>query len=233
MQGFARRLQPRAAVGRADRQADLRIEGRSRSHVPHRQEARLRRPDVQEHQGREQPAGGRGHSARNEPRQLVDRLLRPVAGAPEVAHGATRADFDMLTQRATSGSEQGRLLRPAVAVLGLAGGQASGNAAALQHQPRRHGRRRLLPRPLRRRTRGEAAGRNDREGQPARRRVLFQGLRDQGRLSRIHAWRAQEARLGQGPDRSRNGGDQQGQSDHAGRGVVVDSIFRAASSASP
>ena len=77
------------AVGRADRQADLRVEGRSRSHVPDRQEARLRRPDVQEHQGREQPAGGRGHPPRNESRQLVDRLLRPVAGAPEVAYGAS------------------------------------------------------------------------------------------------------------------------------------------------
>ena len=87
VQRFARGVQPRAAVGRADRQADLRVEGRPRGHVPHRQEARLRRPDVQEHQGREQPAGGRGHSSRNESRQLLHRLLRPVAGAPEVAHG--------------------------------------------------------------------------------------------------------------------------------------------------
>ena len=53
----------------------------------HRQEARLRRQDVQEHQGREQPAGGRGHPARDESRQLVDRLLRPVAGAHQGAHG--------------------------------------------------------------------------------------------------------------------------------------------------
>ena len=54
MQGLARGLQPRAAVGRTDRQADLRIEGRSRGHVSHGQKARHRRPDVQEHQGREQ-----------------------------------------------------------------------------------------------------------------------------------------------------------------------------------
>ena len=60
------------------------------------------------------------------------------------------------------------------------------------------------------------------QGQPARQRLLLQGLRDQGRLSGVHARRAQEARLGQGPDRSRTGGDQQDQPDHAGRGVLVD-----------
>ena len=51
---LAHGVEPLDAVGRADRQADLRIEGRLRGHVPARQEARLRRPDVQEHQGREQ-----------------------------------------------------------------------------------------------------------------------------------------------------------------------------------
>jgi len=69
---------------------------------------------------------------------------------------------------------------------------------------------------------GEAARRHHREGQPACRGLLFQGFGDQGRLPRIHPWRAEEARLGQGPDRGRNGGDQQGQSDHAGCGVLVD-----------
>ena len=85
--GLAHRVEPLAPVGRADRQADLRIEGRLRGDVSAGEEARLRRPDVQEHQGREQRAGRRGHPARDQPRRLVDRLLRPVAGAPEGAHG--------------------------------------------------------------------------------------------------------------------------------------------------
>ena len=55
--GLAHRVQPRDPVGRADRQADLRVQGRQRGDVSPRQEARLRRPDVQEHQGREQRAG--------------------------------------------------------------------------------------------------------------------------------------------------------------------------------
>ena len=52
MQRLARCVQPRDAVGRADRQADFRIQGRSRGDVPHCQEVRLCRSDVQEHQGR-------------------------------------------------------------------------------------------------------------------------------------------------------------------------------------
>ena len=87
MHGLAHRVEPLAAVGRADRQADLRVEGRLRGHVSAGEEARLRRPDVQEHQGREQRAGRRGHPARDQPRRLVDRLLRPVAGAAQGAHG--------------------------------------------------------------------------------------------------------------------------------------------------
>ena len=138
------------------------------------------------------------------------------------SHMAHQKDFDMLTQKATTGPEQGRLLRPAVAVLGHAGVQASGHAAALQHQPLDQGRRRHVPRALRRGARGNAAGRHQAQGQPARQRLLLQGLRDQGRLSGVHARRAEEARLGQGSHRSRAGGDQQGQSDHAGRGVLVD-----------
>ncbi len=54
--GLAHGLQPLAAVGRADRQADLRIEGRLRDHLPAFEEARFRRSDVQEHQGGEQPS---------------------------------------------------------------------------------------------------------------------------------------------------------------------------------
>ena len=40
-----------------------------------------------------------------------------------------------------------------------------------------------------------------REAQPAGRRLLLARLGDQGRLSRVHLWRAQEARLGQGSHR--------------------------------
>ena len=138
------------------------------------------------------------------------------------SHMANQKDFDMLTQKATTGPEQGRLLRSALAVLGHAGVQASRHAAALQHQPVDQGGRRHLPRPLRRGARGDAARRHQAQGQPARQRLLLQGLRDQGRLSRVHARRAEEARLGQGSDRSRTGGDQQGQPDHAGCGVLVD-----------
>ena len=101
-------------------------------------------------------AGGRGHPARDQPRQLVDRLLRPVAGAPQGAHG----EPEELRPGHAAGdrrARQGRLLRPAVAVLGHAGGQASRHATALQHQSARHGRRRHLPRALRRRARREAA----------------------------------------------------------------------------
>ena len=117
---------------------------------------RLRRPDVQEHQGREQSAGRRGHSPRNQPRQLVYRLLRPVAGAHQVAHGASGRLRHAHPARHHR-PEQGRLLRPAVAMLGLAGGQASGYAVALQYEPRRDGWRRRVPCPLRHRARGEAA----------------------------------------------------------------------------
>ena len=84
--GLAHRLQPLAAMGRAGREADLRVEVRLRGDVPAGQEARLRGPDVQEHQGRGQRARRRGHLARDQPRRLVDRLLRPVAGAPQGAY---------------------------------------------------------------------------------------------------------------------------------------------------
>ena len=162
------------------------FEGRPRDHVSAGQEARLRRQDVQEHQGRRQSAGGRGRAARDQPRRLVDRLLRPVAGAPEVAYGPS----GRLRHAHAEGhdrAEQGRLLRPAVAVLGHAGVQASRHAAALQHQSFDQGRRRHVPRPLRRRARGKAAGRHHPQGEPARQRLLLQGFRDQGRLSGVHA----------------------------------------------
>ena len=78
-QRLAHGVQPRAAMGRADRQADLRIQGRLRDHVPAGEEARLRRPDVQEHQGREQPAGRRRTSC-----------ARSIAAAGRPAIAASR-----------------------------------------------------------------------------------------------------------------------------------------------
>ena len=54
--GLAHRLEPLAPVGRADRQADLPVQGRLRGDVSAGEEARLRRPDVQEHQGRTAPS---------------------------------------------------------------------------------------------------------------------------------------------------------------------------------
>ena len=121
---------------------------------------RLCRPDVQEHQGREQSAGGRGHPSRNEPRQLVDRLLRTITGAHQVAHGPP-GGFRHAHPAGCERSEQGRLLRTALAMLGLAGGQTSGYAAALQHQSRRYGRRRLFSVPA-------SASNARRNGQTAR-----------------------------------------------------------------
>ena len=204
---LAHGLQPLDPVGRADRQADLRGQGRQRGHVPAGGEARLRRQDVQEHQGREQRAGRRGHPARDQSRWMVDRLLRPVARAPQAAHGqpeGLRSGHAACQRRAV----QGRLLRPAVAVLGNAGAQASRHPHALQHQPARHGRWRHLPRPLRRGARRQDQGDGGRQGggaggpaQSAGRRLLLAGLGNPGRLSRVHLRRAQEARLGQGPDR--------------------------------
>ncbi len=44
VQGLAGRLEPLAAMGRADREADLRVEGRSRDHLSHGEEVRFRRP---------------------------------------------------------------------------------------------------------------------------------------------------------------------------------------------
>ena len=56
MHGLSRRLEPFAAMGRADRQTDFRIQGRPRDHISNGEEARIRRPDVQKHQDREQSA---------------------------------------------------------------------------------------------------------------------------------------------------------------------------------
>ena len=167
---FAHLVQSRDPVGRADRQADLRVQGRSRGALPARQEARLRRPDVQEHQGQEQYAGGRGRAPRDQSRRLLDRLLRAVARASQDAHGEPER-LRHAHAACDVGSGERRLLRSALAVLGHPGIQASGHAAALQHQPLDQGRRRHVPATLRSGARGEAAGRHDPQGQPARQRV--------------------------------------------------------------
>ena len=72
---LAHRIEPLAAMGRADRPAGLRIEDRLRGDVPAGAEARPGRPDVQEHQGREQRAGGRGHPAGDQPRAAGRRAI--------------------------------------------------------------------------------------------------------------------------------------------------------------
>ena len=90
VRGLAHGLEPLDPVGRADRQADLRVEERLRRHVHAGDQARLRRPHVQEHQGRERCGLGRGHPARDQPGRMVDRLLRPVAGAPQRCTWPTR-----------------------------------------------------------------------------------------------------------------------------------------------
>ena len=123
---LAHGVEPLAAVGRADRGAGLRIEERLRHDVHARAQVRLRRPDVQEHQGRERRGVGRGHSARDQSRRLVDRLLRPVARAAQGAHeepGQVRSGHAAGAEGRSGGRR--RLLRPAVAVLGNAGVQAS------------------------------------------------------------------------------------------------------------
>ena len=149
---LAHRVEPLAPVGRADRQADLRIEERLRRHVHAGEQARLRRPHVQEHQGRERRGLGRGHPARDQPRRLVDRLLRPIAGTPEGAHEEPGQVRPGLAARAQGRSRnRRRLLRPAMAVLGHAGDATSRHPPALQHQPARLGRRRYVPRAFRRR----------------------------------------------------------------------------------
>ena len=57
-------------------------------------------------------------------------------------------------------------------------------------------------------------------------RLLLQGLRDQGRLSRVHLRRAQEARLGRRSHRGREGGDRAGRRQQRRRRFVGDRPLR-------
>ena len=93
------------------------------------------------------PVAGRP-APRDQSRRLLHRLLRPVAGAAEVAHGQSKR----LRHAHAEGHdrpEQGRLLRSAVAMLGHAGVQAPRNADPLQHQPVDQRGRRHVPSALR------------------------------------------------------------------------------------
>ena len=115
------------------------------------------------------------------------------------AHMKNQAKFDLMTHARAEGrsGSRRRLLRPAVAVLGHAGGQASGHAAPLQHQLavmdgggtfRAHfgvEREEKLPDGTTRKVNLLADGSYSKDS------------RDQGRLSRVHLRRAEEARLGQ------------------------------------
>ena len=120
------------------------------------------------------------------------------------SHMAHQADFDMLTQRATTGPNKGDYYGLPWPCWGSPEVRHPGTPLLYNTNLAVDGRRRRVPRPLRRRARGEAAGRHHAEGQPARRWLLLQGFGDQGRLSGVHARRAEEARLGQGSDRSRD-----------------------------
>ena len=134
------------------------------------------------------------------------------------AHMANQDKFDLVTLRAPKDVPGGRrrLLRSAVAVLGHAGIQASGQSHSLQHDASREGRRRHVPGALRRRAQRR---------QSSFRRLLLAGLGAQGRLSRVHARGPQEARLGQGPHRAGNGGHPAGESRQSRCRIVVDRSF--------
>ena len=103
-------------------------------YLPVRQEVRLRRQDVQEHQGRRH---------QGPPEDVLREMNRCswtigyCGQSPErlKLHMKNQAKFDLVTLRAPrTGRTRRRLLRAAVAVLGFAGGQAPGYAAALRHQ---------------------------------------------------------------------------------------------------
>ena len=126
-----------------------------------RPQARLCGPDVQEHQGRERRGIGGGHSARDQSRRLVDRLLRPVARAAQGAY-ANQAKFDLVTLRAPKddpevGGDYYGLPWPC---WGNAGVQASRDRRSSTTPTPGEGGRRHVPRALRRRARVKRRCRN-------------------------------------------------------------------------
>ena len=137
------------------------------------------------------------------------------------SHMAHQADFDMLTQRATKGPNKGdyyglpwpcwgspEVRHPGTPLLyntNLAAMDGGGVFRA------RFGIEREEKRP---------------DGTTVKVSLLADGnaskdFGDQGRISGIHGWRAEEAWLGQGPDRGRTGGDYQGKPRRSRHGILV------------
>ena len=183
------RIEPLDPVAREGDRAAVRVAHRPHDHVPAGAEARLRqgarRQDSRWSTGKGGMMEPEIESILREINQSVldHRLHRPVARAAEGAH----AQHERL--RREDAARQGRhrqgdrlqarrrLLRPAVAVLRHAGAEASGLAEPVRHHAARDGRRRQLPRQLRRREgRRQPAGRG---------RLAFEGRRHHHRLSRV------------------------------------------------
>ena len=194
---IAHRLQPLAAMGRADRQAGLRVQERLRHHVHAGPQARLRRPmfkNIKVENGavsaedilREINRGGwsTGYCG-----QSPERLK---------AHMRNQSKFDVVTLRAPKDDPE-------------VGGDVYGLPWPCWGTPEfRHPGTPILYNTNLPVKEGGGTFRArfgvERNGdKPARRRLLFGRLRDQGRLSRVHPRRAQEARLGQGPHRAGTG----------------------------
>ncbi len=169
--------------------------------LPPGREARLLRADVQEHRdgGRKVRTGARTgiRPARDQPRRMVDRLLRSVAGAAEGAYGQSGQVRHRHAARAQGRARsRRRLLRPAVALLGNARAESSGHADPLQHASFHRRGRWHIPGALRCR---------EGRGEPARGRQLLRRQRDPGRLSPVHHGGAQAARLGRRSHAGRTG----------------------------
>ena len=166
-------VEPLAAVARARDRAAVRVAHRSHDHVSARAEVRLRQAVRRQDQAAErQRRHGRAvdgrHAARNQPRHVDHRLYRPVARAAAGAHAQhARVRREDAARQRRQGREdrlraRRRLLRPAVAVLRHAGAEASGLAESLSDLAARDGRRRQLPRELRRRARRREPARRGR-----------------------------------------------------------------------
>ncbi len=177
-------------------------------------------------------AGRRGHAARDEPRQLVDRLLRPVAGAAEARTWRTRRTSTWSRcarrRRPNAGDYYGlpwpcwgtpEVKHPGTPLLYntnldvMDGGGTFRARFGVEREEK-------LPDGTTRKVSLLAEGSYSKDSE----------IKDG--YPRIHLRRAQEARLGQGPHRRRTRRDQEDRRrDNADDGVVVDSISPAASSA--
>ena len=120
----------------------------------------------------------RGHPARDQSRQLVDRLLRPIARAPQAAHGEPGGIRSGHDARAKDGPAAAATI---TACRGRAGARRRSSIRA----------RRCFTTPISPSWTAAAhsapASASSATGvEPARRRLLSEGFGDQGRLSRIH-----------------------------------------------